>query len=1016
MKLIIKNNKLKRQKNNENKLLHEVTKYTNEYEILMKLLLYILQKLQCEKITQIDIHYTLFYIKKWIYKEYETYPTELKKTITNLINYFYELQNKNIKINFIKTTNVNEYRYYQKEADYAIFNELYKSDKCLVKMFCGTGKSLLMLNAYSICKPANKLIVYVFPTLSLIQQFYNDYLIQKYDDNALFKISSDSGSTTDDDKIQEFLKTDIQQKFICVTYASYFRVLNNLNENKIDICVYDEAHHAISAGNQQNIFTKSKKINKQIFFTATPKNDNGIVMVKKKDGENSMCGELVYEYSYIKGLNDGYLNAFDLRIDFLSKDTVYSIYESIARTILTTNNNRVLTFSKDVNGDRYTSVKNFVNQKLFKKTFNKIVKEEFSDLEDTYKKITFVGLDATINGTDRSKMLRQFDNTPDNEIFIISSCETIGEGVDTKRANMCVMLDPKSSYTKIIQNIGRIVRKPDVDQQNSTILLPCWVNKDDYLECKDDKKKRDAVIRKDLQKDGNFHVILNVICALKQEDPELFEMCLRYPKQFTKSEIKNNLKNHNYEIDDNIKEQDLISTVSYLLDTEEIKFDDEFMEECTNEEEKLEHISKNNKVCIEVHSQSIKNPIQTYNKKSTNIIRMYKCGKDDDKMSDKMSDKDSINCDKSIKSIDDKSSIDDKESVDMIDTENLYQPIVKINNKKKKNKNKKNKTISKPKRVNFNIHTNKDIEILWSIKNIHDFTKNISCIIDYEIKDYRVTTCYEIIAYVEKNGKSNIKKHKNVISTLCKEKCSNGSYMGDIWNKCKTELRCERYPYNLLLENPELKAEYEEYKKDRNIRKIKRKNIPKLSDEDKQNEFKNFVIYSKRIPTQREKILFSDGDDMGIYWKDYKGRRKGENEFHKKLLEIPILNDDYNKSLKNEQPIDTITSTNLSYSKITVSQLKKLCDKYSIDRHHKDIKKDLFKKVLDHLTSLESISPKSTLSDESPKKEKCGLIRKKLTKLQYSNNTDKSDSDSDKSDKSDSNKIKLMKPLSEFST
>ena len=36
------------------------------------------------------------------------------------------------------------YRYYQEEADNAIYEELRINNKCLVKMFCGTGKSLLM--------------------------------------------------------------------------------------------------------------------------------------------------------------------------------------------------------------------------------------------------------------------------------------------------------------------------------------------------------------------------------------------------------------------------------------------------------------------------------------------------------------------------------------------------------------------------------------------------------------------------------------------------------------------------------------------------------------------------------------------------------------------------------------------------------------------------------------------------------------------------------------------------------
>ena len=37
------------------------------------------------------------------------------------------------------------YRYYQKETDNNIYNELQKNNKCIVKMFCGTGKSIIMI-------------------------------------------------------------------------------------------------------------------------------------------------------------------------------------------------------------------------------------------------------------------------------------------------------------------------------------------------------------------------------------------------------------------------------------------------------------------------------------------------------------------------------------------------------------------------------------------------------------------------------------------------------------------------------------------------------------------------------------------------------------------------------------------------------------------------------------------------------------------------------------------------------
>jgi len=60
---------------------------------------------------------------------------------------------------------------YQAEADLAIYNTtiVRKHDRCLVKMFCGSGKSLLM--RYCRIAFGVPLVVYVMPSLALIRQF-----------------------------------------------------------------------------------------------------------------------------------------------------------------------------------------------------------------------------------------------------------------------------------------------------------------------------------------------------------------------------------------------------------------------------------------------------------------------------------------------------------------------------------------------------------------------------------------------------------------------------------------------------------------------------------------------------------------------------------------------------------------------------------------------------------------------------------------------------------------------------
>ena len=590
------------------------------------------------------------------------------------------------------------FRYYQTGADLAIYDELLINNKCLVKMFCGTGKSLLM-HKCTVAQDKN-LVVYVFPSLALIHQFYKDYLHTEKTIKIL-KICSDkeksdetnlmfdNKSTTEPEKIKKFLKNK-NNKIICITYQSFETLMNNMDGYMIDVCVFDEAHHAVGSKWQTLIF-ENDVCHKQIFFTATPKNENGVVIYDRNNQSAGMCGKMVYEYSYLDGLNDSFLNPFEIRIDLYTENTNKSLYESIARAIIVSGNTRVLTYHMEVNTDRDTSVLYFVNEELFKATFYEVLAKEFPDKRKTsYKKIQMLALVAATKPEQRKDMLKQFDKTSGNDIIIISSCKTIGEGVDTKNANMCVFVDSKTSIVEITQNIGRIVRpQPNI----STILIPCWVDKDKYLDCGGDKDKCDEVIRQDMSKGGNFNGILNVLSALKQEDEDLYDICLHYTDMFSPQEIRNNLQKQGFTIAEQVGDGEITETLEHLLDT---NIDYETDEE---EEDMIMRVAAENNVCIEIHTDSLENPVESYNVdcESGDIVRLYK--------------------------------VEDTE-------ENVYHPIVKTEGYAKRSKEKVNAPDRK-KRQYINVHTNPDVKVLWNVAGDIDLTKNIcSCVIDCEVVEY----------------------------------------------------------------------------------------------------------------------------------------------------------------------------------------------------------------------------------------------------------------------------------------
>jgi hypothetical protein len=340
------------------------------------------------------------------------------------------------------------------------------------------------------------------------------------------------------------------------------------------MCGFDEAHHAIGETYQELIFNNTN-IDKSCFFTATPKTANGIDMLKD-------CGKIVYDYPYLRGVAEGYLNPFEIRVDLFGENTNNTIYDSIARAYYKTGNNHILTFHSDVNTESPTSVRNFVNKKEMKLAFKRVAKE-FPTLD--LPTIQMVGFYSELKLIERRDILKEFDES--TYVYILSSCETMGEGIDTKNANMCVFVDPKTSFVKIIQNIGRVVRKQfGVDKPHSTILLPIYIDKTKYEECKT-AEECDAVIREQMKKGDDFTPILNVMSALKQEDEDLYDICLYYPNNYSPKELEHNFKANGYTIGE---EQEL----------EEI-FDDD-----------LEEVAERDNIQIDIHTDSLEEPIISY--------------------------------------------------------------------------------------------------------------------------------------------------------------------------------------------------------------------------------------------------------------------------------------------------------------------------------------------------------------------------------------------------------------------
>ena len=550
-----------------------------------------------------------------------------------------------------------ELRNHQQTCLNNIITHFKNENKGLIKMFCGSGKSLIIYNC--LLTYTNNLSVIVVPSINLITQFNKDYLhnenFKKYN-NTLQKqyqtlsvcsrneIKNDLNFTTDSEKILEFIEED-GIKIILITYQSLPLLIDIIEENDliIDLVCFDEAHHILGDCVKKMLFEENydedeilddepnnnlienglvnnelednelfdddfeegnflhRFVKKTLFFTATPKNSNCIKMhetilgYEVNDGyltvendEESICydepdcGKLIYEYKHTDGVRDNILNDFNVRVDLytntitnnnLTNNAILTnvlndndltknneknkIYEAIFRAVLETNNTKVLTFHSrsETKSNSASDVISFTD--ITDKELTTIYNKVFLEFSNKQKHIKIHLKNITASTKNKPKILELFENLPNNEICILASCKTIGEGVDTKNANMVVFVDSKSSYTEIIQNIGRVCRKNENTKQLATILLPVMVNVDKYKDCLTDID-RDNVIRNEMSNTGDFNGILNVISALRQEDPYMFEMCLRYPNVFSEKEIKDNIDKHGLIVDNNVVSKDTL--------------------------------------------------------------------------------------------------------------------------------------------------------------------------------------------------------------------------------------------------------------------------------------------------------------------------------------------------------------------------------------------------------------------------------------------------------------------------
>jgi superfamily II DNA or RNA helicase len=715
--------------------------------------------------------------------------------------------------------------------------------KLLFQAFCGIGKSRAMYK--TIFDTNFNLNVFVFPSLGLIYQFMKDYISDTqygfgiikndifdygYDISVICTLHDKNKNTitTDPSEISRILDSS-NKKIICISYQS-FHVLNSVLEQKnmkIDLAIFDEAHNSIGKKIHKNIYI-NPLYNHGIFFTATPKNNEYITMFDRDCQEESMCGERIANITYLDGLFHGHLNDFEIRAGIIKNGddnmNTMNIYKTIVRNVLLSKNSRVLTYHSYSNSKKQqkgelededeadeieqmemdeiessinykTNVKDFVNQKLFKKAFNEVLCEpDFMQYKGIYKKVTMKGVVA--NTKNRESIFKQFQNSPDNEIFVLSSCQVMKEGIDTKNANHVVFVDSKNSISAIIQNIGRMLRKNDRTIRPATLTIPCLIDYEKYRNM-EGELSQDDYIRSAVAKFGDYNNIMNVLTAIQQDDEDYYQMCLVYPNKHFKDEIKRNVESNGFKFDEDSKTTD----ISTLCDIPK-------MEEESNEEY-LNRVAVEKDGLVELHTNNM----------GEDNIKYF--GEDFD-----------LDIEKEI-----------KERLYHNDEDNTFYKINEGDNECE-NEGKKKKS-SRTKRYNKKIQFTYDDEfmVLWNVDNMDEFSKNMSnCVLKFKLSGSR----YEFIWYEKlEKVKEFVVVNKRLPSAKKDKNDEEIKILGKWCSHQKTNYDSDIQHCKYIMKNPEIKKKWEEFMEE----------FPDLFTTPKQDwminlhKVKEFVLENKRLPS-----------------------------------------------------------------------------------------------------------------------------------------------------------------------
>lgn len=371
---------------------------------------------------------------------------------------------------------------------------LNKNNRATAIMACGTGKTL---GAYWIDKQMNNILTIItVPSLSLLSQFFSDWIHQSFSDGSdisYLLVGSDVDTeniddlqngifiTTNENDIYEHILINLvykQRKVVIITTyqsADKLQFATTVIKNP-DLIIFDEAHKTVGNIDKQFnflMFDKNIIAKKRLFLTATPKlyNNSNIDIVSMDN--KKLYGKEIFNYSTRQAINDGYLCDYQIITmitndkyisDFIKRNNIINIdnFKTDTHYLIC-----AIMILKCIEENTCTHILTYHNSIKSSKLFSKLLMN-MSKYINFDSDISIQSIDGSMSSIKRKTIFNSFCS---NKFSILTSSKILNEGINLPIVDAVCFVDRRTSSIDIVQCIGRSLRLHK-DKKISNIIVP----------------------------------------------------------------------------------------------------------------------------------------------------------------------------------------------------------------------------------------------------------------------------------------------------------------------------------------------------------------------------------------------------------------------------------------------------------------------------------------------------------------------------------------------------------------